>query len=404
MSIGTKNSDLDFSELHKCIGRYVDEGIIPFANSVVLQGDEVIDFRLYGNADLESERPLTADSIFRMHSSTKLVCSIAAMMLWEKGKFSLDDPLEKYIPDFADMKVLKADAQDIGDTEAAHDSIRISQILSHTAGFSYGFIEPDSIIDMAYIEESLNPLAPGPDVTLESLCTALGKLPLVYQPGTFWRYSFATDVTARLIEVVSGQRFDEFLKARIFEPLGMHDTDFYVPIEKQDRLTTLYLPADPLDPMSQCVAPMDSLANTTTDKVPSFLSGGSGLMSTLADFLAFSKMIINEGQLNGKTLVKPETLTLMRTNQCAEGIGVNFPMWDMPGTTFGLGFELKEQAAVGEPQSGIGEYHWGGMAGTHFWWSPKANLAGICMTQRMPGFLHPFSQEFKKLAYKIAGG
>ena len=212
MSIGTKNSDLDFSELHKCIGRYVDEGIIPFANSVVLQGDEVIDFRLYGNADLESERPLTADSIFRMHSSTKLVCSIAAMMLWEKGKFSLDDPLEKYIPDFADMKVLKADAQDIGDTEAAHDSIRISQILSHTAGFSYGFIEPDSIIDMAYIEESLNPLAPGPDVTLESLGTALGKLPLVYQPGTFWRYSFATDVTARLIEVVSGQRFDEFLK------------------------------------------------------------------------------------------------------------------------------------------------------------------------------------------------
>ena len=127
-------------------------------------------------------------------------------------------------------------------------------------------------------------------------------------------------------------------------------------------------------------------------------------MSTLTDFLAFSKMIINEGQLNGKTLVKPDTLTLMRTNQCAEGIGVNFPMWDMPGTTFGLGFALKEQAAVDEPQSVIGEYHWGGMAGTHFWWSPKANLAGICMTQRMPGFLHPFSQEFKRLAYKIAGG
>jgi len=404
VSIGTKNNDLDFSELHKCIGRYVDKGIIPFANSVVLQGDEVIDFRLYGNADLESGRPLTADSIFRMHSSTKLVCSIAAMMLWEEGKFSLDDPLEKYIPDFADMKVLKADAQDIGDTEAAHDSIRISQILSHTAGFSYGFIEPDSIIDMAYIEESLNPLAPGPDMTLESLCTALGQLPLVYQPGTFWRYSFATDVTARLIEVLSGQCFDEFLKARIFEPLGMHDTDFYVPIEKQDRLTTLYLPADPLDPMSQCVAPMDSKANTTTDQVPSFLSGGSGLMSTLADFIAFSKMIINEGQLNGKILVKPETLTLMRTNQCAEGVGVNFPMWDLPGTSFGLGFALKEQLANDEPQNAIGEFHWGGMAGTHFWWSPKANLAGICMTQRMPAFLHPFSQEFKKLAYEIAGG
>jgi CubicO group peptidase (beta-lactamase class C family) len=404
VSIDVKNSDLDFSELHKCIERYVDEGIIPFANSVVLQGNEVIDIKLYGNADLESERPLTSDAIFRMHSSTKLVCSIAAMMLWEEGKFSLDDPLEKYISDFADMKVLKADAQDITNTEAAHDSIRINQILSHTAGFSYGFIEPDSIIDKAYNEKSINPMATESDITLESLCTALGQLPLVYQPGTFWRYSFATDVTARLIEVVSGQRFDEFLKERIFEPLGMHDTDFYVPIEKQDRLTTLYLPADPLDPMSQCVAPMDSQANTTTDKVPSFLSGGGGLMSTLTDFLAFSKMIIGEGQLNGKTLVKPETLSLMKTNQCAEGVGMNFPMWNMPGTTFGLGFALKEQPADDEPQSAIGEYHWGGMAGTHFWWSPKANLAGICMTQRMPGFWHPFSQEFKKLAYKIAGG
>ena len=404
VTIDVKNSDLDFSELHKGIERYVDEGIIPFANSVVLQGDEVIDFRLYGYADLESERPLTTDAIFRMHSSTKIVCSIAAMMLWEEGNFSLDDPLEKYIPDFADMKVLKADAQDITDTEAVHDAIRIKQILSHTAGLSYGFIEPESIIDMAYNENSINPMTPGSDMTLESLCTALGQLPLVYQPGTFWRYSFATDVTARLIEVVSGQRFDEFLKERIFEPLGMHDTDFYVPNAKQNRLTTLYLPADPLDPMSQCVPPTDSQANTTTDKLPSFLSGGGGLMSTLTDFLAFSKMIINEGQLNGKTLVKPETLILMRTNQCAEGVGVNFPMWNMPGTTFGLGFALKEQPADDEPQSAIGEFHWGGMAGTHFWWSPKANLAGICMTQRMPGFWHPFSQEFKKLAYKIAGG
>jgi len=403
VSIKIKNTDLDFSELHNCIEQYVREGIIPFANSVVLRGDDVIDFKLYGNLDLESDRPLTTDAIIRMHSSTKLVCSIAAMMLWEEGKFSLDDPLEKYISDFGDMKVLNADAQNIDDTEAAHDSIRIRQILSHTAGFSYGFIEPDSIIDMAYIEESLNPLAPGTDMTLESLCTALGKLPLAYQPGTFWRYSFATDVTARLIEVLSGQRFDKFLRERIFEPLGMLDTDFYVPIEKRDRLTTLYLPADPLDPTSQCATPMDSLPKITTDKPPSFLSGGSGLMSTLADFLNFSKMIINEGQLNGKTLLKPETFTLMRTNQCAEGIGVNFPMWDMPGTTFGLGFALKEQAAIDEPESSIGEYHWGGMAGTHFWWSPKANLAGICMTQRMPGFLHPFSQEFKKLAYKIAG-
>ncbi len=403
MAIELKPNNLDFSPLHAAVQHYVDSGVIPFANSVVMQGTDVVDLHFYGDALLESGKPLAEDSIFRMHSSTKLACSIALMQLWEAGLFTLEDALEEYIPAFADLQVLKSDASAIDDTEPAQDSIRINQVLSHTAGLSYGFIDPEGLIDSAYIEAGVNPMAQVPGMTLESLCEQLGKLPLAYQPGTHWRYSFATDVCARLVEILSGQRFDDYLKAHIFEPLGMVDTDFYVPEDKLDRFTTMYLPDDPLDPMSACPTPADTPSTSANRDLPSFLSGGGGLMSTLTDYLSFARMIAANGEWNGKRILKSDTLELMRTNQCAEGVTVNFPMWSMPGTGFGLGFAVKEQPAEGEPDTAVGEFHWGGMAGTHFWWAPKANIAGICMTQRMPGFWHPFSHEFKKQAYQIAG-
>ena len=397
------NKKLDFTELHERMDWYVNEGVIPFVSTLVLEGDDVLDQSFHGSADHASEQPLNAETIFRMHSSTKIVCSIAAMTLWEQGGFKLDDPLEKFMPEFGGMQVLKANATAIDETEPAQSSILIKQIMSHTAGFSYGFIEPNSVIDTAYGAHGLNSFAPEAELTLESMCKRLGALPLVYQPGTFWRYSFATDVLARLIEVISGQRFDEYLKETIFEPLKMHDTDFYVPEEKLDRLSTMYLPDDLLDSMSPCSLPMDSKENSANASLPSFLSGGAGLFSTLPDFLTFARMIINGGSFDGAQILKPDTLALMRTNHCPEGVGVNFPMWHLPDTTFGLGFALKNRPAEGEPESAAGEYHWGGIAGTHFWWSPNANITGICMTQRMPAFLHPFSQDFKRLAYKIAG-
>jgi CubicO group peptidase (beta-lactamase class C family) len=403
VAIELKPNNLDFSPLHAAVQHYVDSGVIPFANSVVMQGTDVVDLHFYGDALLESGKPLAEDSIFRMHSSTKLACSIALMQLWEAGLFTLEDALEEYIPAFADLQVLKSDASAIDDTEPAQDSIRINQVLSHTAGLSYGFIDPEGLIDSAYIEAGVNPMAQVPGMTLESLCEQLGKLPLAYQPGTHWRYSFATDVCARLVEILSGQRFDDYLKAHIFEPLGMVDTDFYVPEDKLDRFTTMYLPDDPLDPMSACPTPADTPSTSANRDLPSFLSGGGGLMSTLTDYLSFARMIAANGEWNGKRILKSDTLELMRTNQCAEGVTVNFPMWSMPGTGFGLGFAVKEQPAEGEPDTAVGEFHWGGMAGTHFWWAPKANIAGICMTQRMPGFWHPFSHEFKKQAYQIAG-
>jgi CubicO group peptidase (beta-lactamase class C family) len=405
MSIQVIQTGLDFSPLHERMQWYVAEKQIPFVLTAVMKGHDIIDLYTCGNLSMESDVPLSTDSIFRMHSCTKIACSIAAMMLWEEGRFSLDDPVEKYIPAFADMMVLKPGAESMDDIEPANDSMRVNQLLSHTSGLSYGFVQPDTLIDQHYLSNGLNALALTPGMTLETLCDALGHTPLAYQPGTSWRYSFATDVTARLVEVVSGQRFDEFLKERILNPLDMVDTDFFVPPEKLDRFTTLYLPADLMDESSPCAAPMDAPQTTANGAIPDFISGGAGLMSTFEDFLTFTRMIINEGTHAGKSLIKPETLKTMRTNQCAEGVTVQFPgrSWNMPGTTFGLGFALKGEPDEGEPASAIGEYHWGGIAGTHYWWSPQAGITGICMTQRMPGFFHPFSRDFKRLAYQIAG-
>ncbi len=388
-------TDLDFSPLHQRLQWYIDEEIIPFCTSVVLRGTDVIEATY-----LSGSKPATTvgpDSIFRMHSSTKLATSVVAMMLWEEGRFALDDPLETHLPEFADMTVLRPDAASADDVEPAEGPIRINQILSHSSGLSYGFVEPDALIDKTYSAAGLNPLLlKGHD--LASLCQALGGLPLAYQPGTSWRYSFATDVTARLIEVLTGQRFDQALQERLFRPLGMVDTDFWVPGAKRDRLLTMFLPADPLAPMTPGLSPLP--LEPEADGPPRFLSGGGGLFSTVVDYIAFMRMLRNQGQWDGHRYLQPETLAMMRTNQLAEGVGVRFPTWHMPDTTFGLGFALKEGPARGEPAAAVGEYHWGGMAGTHFWLAPQADVVGICMTQRMPGFWHPFSQDFKRLVYE----
>jgi CubicO group peptidase (beta-lactamase class C family) len=377
---------------------YVDQNILSHYVYLVLKGTDVVDYRSLGYMDLESKRPMQEDAIFRMYSNTKIVTSVAAMMLFEEGRFSLDDPVARFIPAFADMKVFKPDGQKPEDVEPARSPMTMRQILSHSSGLSYGFIEPASLVDRAYAAAGVNALA-NADSTLEELCATLAKIPLAYQPGTSWRYSFATDVVARVVEVISGQRFDEYLAARIFRPLGMVDTDFYVPTGKHDRFTTMYAPTDFFQPMKGGLVKADDPHTGSYSKPKRMLSGGGGLVSTVSDYLAFLRAIINGGEWNGVRLLKPETLALMRTNQLAPGVGVKFPMWEMNGTVFGLGFAIKEAPGPDEPKSAIGEYHWGGMAGTHSWMAPRADIAGFCLTQRMPGFWHPFSHDFKRLVY-----
>jgi CubicO group peptidase (beta-lactamase class C family) len=230
----------------------------------------------------------------------------------------------------------------------------------------------------------------------------LAEFPLAFQPGTAWRYSLATDVLARVIEVISGKPFDQFLQEKILQPLDMVDTGFCVAPENLDRLVVMSAPKDMLDPMLPGLTALGVAGEGPTSN-PRWLSGGGGLLSTVSDYLTFMRMLINGGEWQGVRILQPETVAMMRTNQLQDKVEVNFPQWDMSDTVFGLGFAVKERAGKGETTAAAGEYHWGGLAGTHSWMSP-AGTSGLCMTQVLPSFWHPFSQDFKRLAYQITEG
>ena len=401
-AIETVANRMDFLPLHKRMQWYIDNNILSCCNSLVMRGLDVLDYKTYGYMDLATRRPLLDNAIFRMYSNTKIVTSVAAMILFEEGRFGLDDPLAEYLPKFANARVFKPDAATVDDTVLARSPITMRQILSHSAGLSYGFIEPQSIVDRTYNEQGINLSSDSGD-TLEALCDRLATLPLAFEPGTAWRYSLATDVASRAVEVLSGMRFDHFLKQRIFDPLDMHDTGFHVPAEKRERFTTMYAPQNPLDPMQAGLTKADDPDDGRYTRAPTLLSGGGGLVSTVSDYLSFIRMIVNDGEWQGARILKASTLATMRTNQLAPGITLNIPMWPMPKTVFGLGFGIRSGAEPEETNAVIDEYFWGGMAGTHSWMSPRANLTGMCMTQRMPGFWHPFSHDFRRLAYQATG-
>lgn len=380
---------------------YVDEGILPHAFSLIMRGTQIVDYRCFGYMDVEKKLPLREDAIYRIFSNTKLITSVATMMLVEEGRLALDDSLADYVPAFAAPQVLRAGAKDIEQVEAAERPITIRQLLSHTAGLSYGFVDPESVIDKAYLAAGFNVLEEA-NGNLEDMCNTLAQLPLAYQPGTGWAYSLATDVLARVIEVVSGQSFSEYLQQRIFDPLAMVDTGFCISDDKLPRLPAMYLPNDALDPMAGGLNLMSEAGAKNYASMPLWQSGGGGLLSSVADYVSFLRMLINDGEWAGVRLLQPETLRLMRSSQLAAGVSVQFPMWSMHGTQFGLGFALKEQPAEGEPASAIGEYHWGGIAGTHSWMSPQTGISGFCGTQLLPSFWHPFSHDFKRLAYQLS--
>ncbi|MBV9562161.1 MAG: beta-lactamase family protein [Bradyrhizobium sp.] len=379
------------------MGRYVDQEILPGVSWAVLRGREVVDQQCVGWADREAGTALRPDHIFRAFSNTKLIVTCAVMLLMEQGRIELDDKVETFLPQLANRKVLKAGATSLADVEPANGPITIRQLLTHTAGLSYGLFDPESVLFKAYNAAMvLNPLTP-----LTDLIDQLARLPLSYQPGTSWEYSVATDVLGRVVEVVSGTPLDAFLKAQIFDPLGMVDTGFFVPEAELGRLVANYRGADPLDPMKPGLFRIDDKPWPQAYRRPfPRLSGGGGLVSTLPDMLALVRALLPGPDM----LLKPETLALMMTNQLAAGQTIRFAMLGpIAGKGFGLGGAVTFAPAPFDPPNSTGEFQWGGLAGTHWWICPGADTAGVLMTQRDLGFWNPFFFEFKKLAYAAAG-
>jgi CubicO group peptidase (beta-lactamase class C family) len=388
----------DFSPVHQAMQRYVDANLLPGVSSAVLVGRDLVDVHCVGKADIERDIALRTDHLFRVFSNTKLVTSCAVLLLWEAGKFGLDDAIEQFIPQLGHRRVLRVGATSLTDTEPARSAITIRQLLSHSSGLSYGLLDPGTMMFNAYRERRVL----NANATLADTMDTLAELPLAFHPGTGWEYSIATDVLARLIEVVSGERFDAFLQSHIFDPLGMVDTGFVIAPDQQYRLAAFYVGADPLDPMKPGL--------TCRENFPFFqanlrevaqLSGGGGLVSSLPDMVALLRSLLP----GGETLLQPDTIAMMMTNQLPDGVRIRFPgQGEIRGKGFGLAGAVTLTPSSIDPRQSAHEFQWGGIGGTHWWISPRTNLAGLLMTQRQMAFWHPFSFAFKRKVYEAVLG
>lgn len=358
--------------------QWVDNGKIPGALTMIAREGRLVHFEKVGNQDIASEKPIDFDTIFRIYSMTKPITSVAVMMLYEEGLFQLNSPVSEFIPEFKDMKAYANHGDAIVDTER---EMTIKHLLTHTAGLIYGG-EWDHPINQRYYEADFY----GGD--LKYMAKELGDIPLLHHPGDAWNYGMSTDVLGYLVEVVSGMPFAEFLKARIFDPLGMVDTDFSVPENKADRYATLYEPTDDGDIKVLEDAPVSS------GPLSFHHSGGAGLLSTAGDYLRFCQMMLNDGELDGVRLLGRKTVELITINH----ISNDWQPLERTGCGFGLGFAVVTDLADTHTLGSVGTYSWGGLASTVFWIDPVEELIAILMTQLIGD--SPFHAQFRVLTYQ----
>jgi len=369
--------------------KLVDDKRIAGGVFAVARRGKVVQFETCGMMDIESGKPMRRDTIFRFYSMSKPITSVAAMILYEQGKIELDDPVSKYIPEFKELKVAAdPDAEEITEVPARRE-MSVRDLMRHTSGLTYG-VFGNTAVDKLY-RKTIQLSGQGDN--LEEMAKKLASIPLLYQPGTKWHYGFSTDVLGRVVEVASGQSLDKFFAERIFEPLGMVDTAFYVPSEKIDRFATNYGP----NPQGG-LQPIDIPKTSRYTEIPTLFSGGGGLVSTASDYMRFCLMLLNKGQFGGKRLLKAETVEMMTKNQLPEQA---YPIGngDRAGVGFGLGFSVRVESSNGDSSSRLGEYGWGGMASTHFWISPNDEIAVVALTQHIP-YLGQAENALKPIIYE----
>jgi len=343
----------------------VDRNQLPGVVTMVAKDGKVVEFDVAGKRDVESGAPLQKDSIFRIYSMSKPITGVAMMMLFEEGKWQLNDPVSKHIPEFANLKVAKVNPQSGAVTQVAPDHpMTMRELMSHSGGLTYG-VFGSTPVDKMYTDVNVLDR----DATLQAMIDKLGKIPLLHQPGERWHYSVSVDVQGYLVEKLSGQPFAEFLKQRIFDPLGMKDTAFYVPADKLNRFVSFYT----YDKDRKYVA---HPGIPDFSKPPGAPSGGGGLVSTAMDYMRFCQMLLNGGELDGHRLLSPLSVQLMRSNVLpvsARTMG--------PGTGFGLDFAVVEDPVAAGGYGGEGTFYWGGYAGTWFWIDPVYNMIVVGMIQ-----------------------
>ncbi|MDW8205424.1 MAG: serine hydrolase domain-containing protein [Cytophagales bacterium] len=369
------------------VQHYVAKQAIPGAVCLIARRGKIVYHKAFGYRHAESQTPLDKDDIFRIMSMTKAITSVAVMMLYEEGKFLLDDPIANFIPEFKNPKVLKKLIINSRDTSftavPAKNEITIRHLLTHTAGIPYG--HPLQIKAGIPQFHSTRPL------TLSQTIPKLAQLPLMHEPGEQFTYGLSTDVLGYLVEKVSGMSLAEFFRKRIFQPLDMNDTFFYVPKEKQDRLVSLY--EEGADGKIMPHSKPAEYADYATQGAQTYHSGGAGLCSTITDYAKFAQMLLNGGRYNGVQLLSRKTIELMVRNQIGE-----LTTWR--GTKFGLGFEIIDASKATVLLGSEGIFRWGGMYATSYWIDPKEELIGLFFTQVWPSQHQFLSQRFQVLAYQ----
>ncbi len=384
--------------------RYIKTGKLPCAQVQVWRRGKLAVDEVLGLADRERKRPLEKDAIFRIYSMTKPVTSVAFMMLVEQGLVALDDPVAKFIPEWANLGVFAAGTDAGWATTPPARPMLMIDLLRHTSGLTYGF-QMQGNIDAAYRKLKVaEDLRLG---TLQEFIDKLGKLPLVFSPGEAWNYSVSTDVLGYLVETISGMPFEAYLEQNIFQPLSMIDTAFTVPAEKKHRLTACYAAgvlgskAVKAGPPPLQDDPEKSPYLTPTD----FPSGGGGLTSTMADYMRFARMLLNGGELDGARLLSPKTLQLMTANHLPGGKDLTqmskslFSEATYAGVGFGLGFGVTVDPAATMIPGSKGDFFWGGAASTFFWVDPVEDLTVVFMTQLLPSSAYPVRRELRTLVY-----
>jgi len=371
---------------------YVDRNEVAGLSTLIARHGKVVHTGYYGQADMAARRPITSETIYRFYSMTKPITAAAALVLYERGLYTLYDSISDYIPSFKSMRVLAQTGGDTGETVDAERQITIKDLFTHTAGLSYGFT--DSPLDKLY-NRTLRPLYdPRRQVNTEGFIDVIAGLPLAYQPGAAMRYSYAIDVLGRLVEVLSGKRFGQFLQEEMFEPLGMTDTAFHVPEAKSERLAELY-DVDGKDGPK----PSQSAFRRGVG-APLFESGGGGLLGTLGDYARFAQMLCNGGELDGVQLLSPSTIKLMSQNHLNEPQMADFRLMNKRGYGYGLGVRTMVDLASAATAGSLGEFGWDGAASTWCCVDPTEDLIAVHMIQMMPFGYYPIMLRFQALVYQ----
>jgi CubicO group peptidase (beta-lactamase class C family) len=379
--------------------RYLASKKIPGALTLVARKGQVAYLSEQGRMDIERDKPMREDTIFRIYSMTKPITSVALMMLYEHGHFQLDDPVHKFIPEWRNLRVYQSGNHPNWITTPCERPMSIRDLFCHMSGLTYGFMERTNV-DRAYRRLKIGREAHEGQKDLRQMIEQLAELPLEFTPGSHWNYSVSTDVLGYLVELISGMPLDEYFRTRIFEPLGMVDTGFSVPSDQIDRFAANYTRR-----RDKSLRLADDPGDSPYTRPTTFFSGGGGLVATAADYLRFCRMLLGRGELDGVRLLGRKTIDLMTSNHLPGGRDLTelatgaFSETTYEGVGFGLGFSVQLDCTKSQIVGTPGEFAWGGMASTAFWIDPREELIVIFMTQLMPSQTFNFRAQLKSIIY-----